>query len=194
MHELGRPSGAAEVLDGLGWVALASGDLSEAGSKLSESLVIRRRLGLRRIMAASLATTMRLVTKAHPALAAGLSKLVPMIEHATGSEWEAAVGEARAALAGLGTLSNTEPRSLTGRQRQVLQLAAQDLKNTAIATHLDISLGTVNLHLSEAYRRLGVSSRAAAVRVALERGLLADPPRTTKRGNRNQRKRKERGR
>lgn len=63
--------------------------------------------------------------------------------------------------------------SLTKRETEVLVLVAEGLSNRELAERLFVSEHTVHRHLSNVYTRLGVSSRAAAVAVAAERGLLA---------------------
>lgn len=52
---------------------------------------------------------------------------------------------------------------LTVRELQILDLAAQGRTNIAIARAIDVSPRTVAKHLEHVYRKLGVSSRAAAV-------------------------------
>ena len=52
---------------------------------------------------------------------------------------------------------------LTARQRELLQLVAAGHDNTSIARRLVLSRGTVRNHLENAYARLGVTSRTAAV-------------------------------
>jgi DNA-binding CsgD family transcriptional regulator len=52
---------------------------------------------------------------------------------------------------------------LTARQQDLLRLLAAGHTNTQIARRLGISEGTVRTHLETMYRRLGVSSRTAAV-------------------------------
>ena len=55
------------------------------------------------------------------------------------------------------------PAELTGRELQVLQLAALGRTNLAIAHALGISPRTVAKHLEHIYRKLAVTSRTAAV-------------------------------
>lgn len=55
------------------------------------------------------------------------------------------------------------PAELTGRELQVLQLAALGRTNLAIAHTLGISPRTVAKHLEHIYRKLAVTSRTAAV-------------------------------
>jgi ATP/maltotriose-dependent transcriptional regulator MalT len=62
---------------------------------------------------------------------------------------------------------------MTRREVEVLTLVAQGLSNRAIAERLVVSEHTVHRHLANLYARLGVSSRAAAVALASERGLLS---------------------
>jgi NarL family two-component system response regulator YdfI len=62
---------------------------------------------------------------------------------------------------------------LTGREREVLQRVAGGERNKEIAARLGISEPTVKSHLASIYFKLGVDSRASAVAVALERGLLS---------------------
>lgn len=55
---------------------------------------------------------------------------------------------------------------LTSRQEQVLRLVADGLTDAAIGRRLDCSPRTVDKHLEHIYRRLGVSSRTAAIAAA----------------------------
>jgi len=52
---------------------------------------------------------------------------------------------------------------LTARERAVLDLVGQGLTNRAIARRLNVSAHTVRKHLENAFNRLGVHSRTAAV-------------------------------
>ncbi len=61
---------------------------------------------------------------------------------------------------------------LTARELEVLRLLGQDLSNPQIAERLVVSRRTVDAHLQSVYAKLGVKSRDAAVRVAMEHGLL----------------------
>ena len=55
------------------------------------------------------------------------------------------------------------PASLTNREIVILRLVAAGRTNSAIAHELQLSPRTVAKHLEHVYRKLGVSSRAAAV-------------------------------
>jgi PAS domain S-box-containing protein len=61
---------------------------------------------------------------------------------------------------------------LTGRERQVLELAADGLNGPSIAKELVLSTATVRTHFAHIYRKLGVPDRAAAVAKAMRLGLI----------------------
>jgi DNA-binding NarL/FixJ family response regulator len=62
--------------------------------------------------------------------------------------------------------------ALTDRELQVLAAIARGGTNREVARELLVSEATVKTHLLHLYPKLGVRDRAAAVRVAFERGLL----------------------
>jgi DNA-binding NarL/FixJ family response regulator len=64
------------------------------------------------------------------------------------------------------------PAGLTSREVDVLRLVALGLSDADVAGRLVLSVRTVNAHLRSIYRKLGVSSRAAAGEFAQENGLL----------------------
>jgi two-component system, NarL family, nitrate/nitrite response regulator NarL len=64
-----------------------------------------------------------------------------------------------------------EGPELTKKERSILSAAARGLTTPEISRELWISEHTVKFHLTNVYRKLGVSNRAGAVRYALENGL-----------------------
>jgi DNA-binding CsgD family transcriptional regulator len=64
---------------------------------------------------------------------------------------------------------------LTEREAQILYLVATGRTNVAIGHALGISARTVAKHLENTYRKLGVSGRTAAVRLAGSPGAGAEP-------------------
>lgn len=73
------------------------------------------------------------------------------------------------------SVSSTQTDStltLTGRELEVLQLAAKGERNKEMAYKLGITERTVKAHLQSIYQKFGVDSRAAAVAVAAGKGLL----------------------
>ncbi len=64
------------------------------------------------------------------------------------------------------------PAGLTAREVEVLQLVARGLTDQQVAELLIISPRTVSTHLTSIYNKLGVNSRAAATRFAVEHRLV----------------------
>ena len=75
---------------------------------------------------------------------------------------------------GAAALSETSDliETLTGREREVLQMLAQGRGNKEIASRLRISDHTVKFHVASILGKLGASTRTEAVSVALRRGLI----------------------
>lgn len=63
---------------------------------------------------------------------------------------------------------------LTDRERRILAAAARGLTTAEIGRELLISDHTVKFHLTNVYRKIGVSNRAAAVRYAIEHDLTGN--------------------
>ncbi len=61
---------------------------------------------------------------------------------------------------------------LSEREREVLSAVARGERSKEIALHLKITERTVKAHLASIYTKLGVDSRAAAIAVASQHGLL----------------------
>jgi two-component system, NarL family, response regulator YdfI len=67
---------------------------------------------------------------------------------------------------------SSESVNLTERELDVLAMVARGERSKEIAVKLGISERTVKAHLASIYGKLGVDSRAAAIAVALEKGLM----------------------
>jgi DNA-binding NarL/FixJ family response regulator len=61
---------------------------------------------------------------------------------------------------------------LSPREEEVLRFVAEGLTNKEIARQLRVSENTVKTHVTSLFNRLGVDSRARAVAVAANEGLL----------------------
>lgn len=66
----------------------------------------------------------------------------------------------------------SENTTLTDRELQVLKSVALGERSKEVAFKLGISERTVKAHLASIYGKLGVDSRAAAIAIAAQRGLL----------------------
>jgi two-component system, NarL family, nitrate/nitrite response regulator NarL len=91
-----------------------------------------------------------------------------------------AVAEGRSVLlpalhSGLLDLIRTRARgnvTLSGRERELLELAASGLNTGEIASRLYLSPNTVKTYWQRLYEKLGASDRASAMAEAIRRGLL----------------------
>jgi DNA-binding CsgD family transcriptional regulator len=82
--------------------------------------------------------------------------------------------------AGTGTAVQRAPGigALTPRELEVLEMISSGLTNAEAAKRLDLSVHGIKFHLTEIYRRLGVTNRTeAAVSYMRLRGDAVDPDR-----------------
>lgn len=77
----------------------------------------------------------------------------------------------RETLEGLNNADRGRPL-LSKREREVLGLVAGGMRNSQIAGALYISEGTVKRHLTNAYNKLGTTSRISAVKKAILLGMV----------------------
>jgi DNA-binding NarL/FixJ family response regulator len=85
----------------------------------------------------------------------------------------AAAGERHVPPAWADRLAARQPRSqLSPRELEVLRLLVGGRRNKEIASALEISEGTVKVHVSTILMKLGASDRTEAVTSALERGIV----------------------
>lgn len=61
---------------------------------------------------------------------------------------------------------------LTRCQFKVLQLLAMGKTNKEVGSAMNITEGTVKIHVNQVFKKLGVDGRAAAITTALRRGLI----------------------
>ena len=69
-------------------------------------------------------------------------------------------------------LQDSTPAGITQREIEVLRLLAQGRTNPEIANELEISRGTVKIHVQHIIAKLGVSDRTQAAVRAIELGFL----------------------
>ena len=74
--------------------------------------------------------------------------------------------------AGQPNLSIEHPAGLTEREMEVVRLIARSMQTKQVARSLGISAKTADAHIQNAYRKMGVSTRAGATLFAMQHGLL----------------------
>ena len=67
--------------------------------------------------------------------------------------------------------SNTPADTLSVREREVLKLIAEGKTNKDVATHLNLSVYTVDSHRSKIMDKLNLHSTGELVRFAMKHGL-----------------------
>jgi pimeloyl-ACP methyl ester carboxylesterase/DNA-binding CsgD family transcriptional regulator len=90
--------------------------------------------------------------------------------------WEVFLAELRGFLGVPARRSSSELDALTERELQVLELVADGLSNEEIATRLYLSTRTVERHLSNVYKKLGLSGKAARAAVAARVSQISGTP------------------
>jgi DNA-binding NarL/FixJ family response regulator len=73
------------------------------------------------------------------------------------------------------TIAETILSALTRREHEMLMALADGHPNQQIARELGLAEQTVKFHLTNLYRKLGVSGRTAAVHYAYDHGLIEHP-------------------
>jgi two-component system NarL family response regulator len=63
-------------------------------------------------------------------------------------------------------------QELSVRETEILQLVAEGKSNKEIAAALGLSDGTVRIHLSHVFEKLGVHDRTQAAMQAVQRGIV----------------------
>jgi DNA-binding NarL/FixJ family response regulator len=76
---------------------------------------------------------------------------------------------------GVGALSALEEAGLSPRELSILEALESGGSNREIAERLFVAEQTVKFHLTNIYRKLGVSSRTEAVHYAYANGLVERP-------------------
>jgi ATP/maltotriose-dependent transcriptional regulator MalT len=161
---------AAERL-AAGRAALAAGDGGDARRALEDAVDLYERCASPYEAAlARLELAHALVAESRPAAAHELALAARSAFEALGAQPALKLADRFVARLGRGRSGNRA--GLTAREIEVLALVAQGLSNREIAARLVVSEHTVHRHLGNAYARLGVSSRAAAVTLAAQQDLL----------------------
>lgn len=95
-----------------------------------------------------------------------------MAERVRGGSLDAEMVAAVVEAAGMEPPPIERPAGLTEREAEVIGYIARGLQTKQVARALDISIKTADRHLQNAYRKMGVSTRAGATLFATEHGLV----------------------
>lgn len=171
-HELGNKLGVAHSLEMLACLAAAQRDLQRAGKLWGAAEALRLLIGAPLSEEARASYDRRIALDRMPAKQKsflsgkkageqmGLDEAVRYALEPSGAETK-------------GTpIQRSYPAGLTAREVEVLALVAQGLTDAKVAERLVLSPRTVNAHLTSVYNKLGVNSRAAATRFAVEQKLV----------------------
>lgn len=93
-------------------------------------------------------------------------------EAPTLSEGRALGGEADALIVANPQVEEAAAEQLTPRELEVLELLAEGMSNSAIASRLSISEHTVKFHVSSICGKLGAENRTDAVRRGVRLGMI----------------------
>src|SRR5215203_3827488 len=180
-EELGAKSTVAESLEGMACVAAAKGQTARsarlfgAARTLQNATVYQQALEERALREPYLTAARAQLDEAawEAAFAEGQAMTFEeAVEYALYAE-EPSVTTLPSTTTDQSSLSSApkRPARLTPREIEVLGLVAAGMTNAQIAKELFVSIRTVETHITSIYHKLGVTSRAAATRFALEHGL-----------------------
>jgi predicted ATPase/DNA-binding CsgD family transcriptional regulator len=177
--ELGDKACASESLDGMACIAASEGEAGRSASLFGAAEALRETLS----EAVAFQHTPEEAAWREPSRARARSRLGERAWEDTLSEGRAmglkeAIEYALSPEEPSATTAATEqsftsepPAGLTSREVEVLGLVATGMTNAQVAERLYLSPRTVQRHLNSVYHKIGVGSRTAATRFALEHGL-----------------------
>ncbi|HEX5506225.1 MAG TPA: response regulator transcription factor, partial [Thermomicrobiales bacterium] len=158
----------------LGELATEAGDNADAAAHLDTALALADACAAPYERALTLLATgeLRVATGEREAADAALAEARTLLEP-LGAKPALARADVLAARLAAATRPSPAayPAGLSAREVEVLRLVAEGLTDAQVAERLYLSPRTVGQHLRSVYNKLGVSSRLAATRFALEHGL-----------------------
>lgn len=178
-REIGHRWGVALELSHYAQVALQQGDYESARMRLEESLGIQREVGDKWMLAWTLLNLGEVLSGQGDQKGAGeaFEESIQLFEQVGDSEGRRSAESALERLQSLAVEKPVEvrkdrsPDELTQREIEVLRLVAQGMSDAQIAERLVLSIRTVQAHARSIYSKLGITSRSAATRYAIEHGV-----------------------
>jgi DNA-binding CsgD family transcriptional regulator len=181
--ELGDRTVASDSLEGMACIAGAQGEALRAGRLFGAAQALREAVGAVAFELSPEEDAWREPYRATARSRLGEEAWEETLAKARAMELEEAIGYALSSEEPSATSPSSAaamlspssalglPGGLTAREVEVLGLVAKGMTSAQIAKELFLSPRTVHRHLNSIYHKLGVSSRAAATRFALEHGL-----------------------
>jgi predicted ATPase/DNA-binding CsgD family transcriptional regulator len=166
--ELGDRRGVVESVEGVASVAASLGQPPVAATLFGAASALREQIG------APMPAPDR---PRHEKLVESVRRSLPLA--AFSSNWKTGTGLSLPEAADLALAAAREVTSaleqpagmLSGREVEVLQLVAAGMTNAQVAEQLFLSRRTVDAHLRRIYDKLDLSSRAEAIRFAMDGGF-----------------------
>jgi len=158
-----HPWGLASARRCAAVVRLAGGYADDAAAALEQAASEYGELGLNfdRARTLLLLGTIQRRNKKRAGARQSLEEAAAQFEEGGCTGW---AGRARSELSRVSGRRSAADGQLTPSERQVVELAARGLSNKEIASHLFVTVYTVEAHLTHAYAKLGLRSRAQLVR------------------------------
>lgn len=185
-RELGHRWGVALELSHYAQVALQRGDYEAARGRLEESLSIQREVGDKWMLAWTLLNLGEVLSGQGDQAGARtmFAESLELFGQVGDSEGKRSAEGALERLQEMESAARVTPKAgqtaaksapqqddLTQREVEVLRLLAQGLSDAQIAERLVLSIRTVQAHARSIYSKLGIASRSAATRYAMEHNL-----------------------
>jgi DNA-binding CsgD family transcriptional regulator len=171
-----HPWGLATAKRCAALIGFADGDADGARAALEEAASSYERLGLRFERARCLLDLGRAERRQRKWGSARrtLERAAAAFDELSSTGW---LELTRSELARVGARRPGPTGALTAAEQRVAALAAKGLANKEIAAALFISVHTVEIHLSRAYRKLDIRSRSQLARLAQDGKLPSEPRR-----------------
>ena len=182
-NELGDRMVASDSLEGMACISAAQGKALRAGRLFGAAEALREGVGAVPYQLnpeeESWRERYRATARSHlgehsweDALAQGREmSMEEAIEYALSAEMPSATTPSSPTSYSSLSSAPEHPAGLTSREVEVLGLVASGMTSARIAKELYLSPRTVEAHITSIYHKLGVSSRSAATRFALEHDL-----------------------